>query len=303
MQHLLNVDLKYSFKGHRGAVYTLCKDLNALDLLSAGSDGMIIRWQPNLSQDGISIASIPDKIFCLLSSQKQSTLYAGTLSGDLFCIQIDGSKQVRRFRFHSNSIYRLALWKDHLISIAADGIISLWNVEAGQWMHHLQLSSSKLRSMSIDELADCIYVGDGNGNLFVLSLPDFQVIDKRHSVHDKTVFSLLSMESDKMLLSGGIDARLKLWKPGFEMINELKAHWFAVNDIVSLEGTNYIATASRDKSIRIWQKQSMDLVKEISRPKFAAHSHSVNSLCWIKESQILFSAGDDGMIYGWHITY
>ena len=29
-----------------------------------------------------------------------------------------------------------------------------------------------------------------------------------------------------MLLSGGIDARLKLWKPGFEMINELKAHWF-----------------------------------------------------------------------------
>ena len=37
---------------------------------------------------------------------------------------------------------------------------------------------------------------------------------------------------------------------------------FAVNDIVSLEGTNYIATASRDKSIRIWQKQSMDLVKK-----------------------------------------
>lgn len=302
MQDSIHIDLKFTFKGHTGAVYTLCKGLNASDFLSAGSDGYICQWQPETKEDGISIASIPDKIFCLQVAPKVNTVFAGTLSGDLFSIRLDGSALVRRFRFHTKSIYRIAFWNDFLISVSGDGIISLWNVLDGQWLHHLQLGSAKLRSLAVDEINNLVYVGDGNGNLFQLKLPELTLILKKVAAHDKTVFSMACLQHSEALITGGIDARLRTWDHELNNKIELKAHWFAINDIIILEGTPYIATASRDKSIRIWQNQTLDLVKEISRPKFAAHSHSVNSLYWNKESQILFSTGDDGMIYGWHIT-
>lgn len=283
-------------------MYAICQGLKPNDLLSGGSDGLITHWQIGKEKDGVSIARMEDKIFCLLLDAKGQTLYVGTMSGDLFSIRLDGSAFVRRFRFHTKSIYRLALWNDFLISISGDGIISLWNTADGQWVHHLHLSPAKLRSLTVDEVNNMVYVGDGNGNLYQLKLPEFKLNEKKIAAHDKTIFSMACLQNPELVISGGIDARLKTWDNKLNNKIEHKAHWFAINDIVFLEGTDFIATASRDKSIRIWQKQTLDLVKEISRPKFAAHSHSVNSLCWFKESQILFSAGDDGMIYGWHIT-
>ena len=283
-------------------MYAICQGLKPNDLLSGGSDGLITHWQIGKEKDGVSIARMEDKIFCLLLDAKGQTLYVGTMSGDLFSIRLDGSAFVRRFRFHTKSIYRLALWNDFLISISGDGIISLWNTTDGQWVHHLHLSPAKLRSLTVDEVNNMVYVGDSNGNLYQLKLPEFKLIEKKIAAHDKTVFSMACLQNPELVISGGIDARLKTWDKKLNNKIEHKAHWFAINDIIFLEGTDFIATASRDKSIRIWQKQKLDLVKEISRPKFAAHSHSVNSLCWFKESQILFSAGDDGMIYGWHIT-
>ncbi len=297
----MEIELISTFKGHLSAVYTLCPGENH-SLFSAGSDGLICQWNTDDSDQGLSVARMDDRVFSLLYTASNKTLYAGTMSGDLFSLHLGRSREVRRFRFHSKSIYRLGLWNEILISVGGDGILSLWNGANGQWLTHLQLSNSKLRSLALDIKHDLVYTGDGNGKLFSLKLPNLSLIHQIPEHHDKTIFSLMYVQEEEQLISGGIDARLKCIDHQFNVVKELKSHWFAVNDICELTGTDYFATASRDKTIRIWTKRNLDLVKEISRPKFAAHSHSVNSLCWMESKQTLFSAGDDGMIYGWKIN-
>ncbi len=286
-------------QGHKGGIYTLCHGFEDNSFLSAGSDGLICKWNPDQNQNGVIIAQTGERLFSLLAFPAQKVIFAGTMQGDLFHLNFKNEQMVKRFKFHQPSIYRLAEWKDLLIVAAGDGIISIWNPENGDIINHLKITHQKLRSLDIDTENDILYTGDANGNLWILKLPEITLIDKIQNLHDKTIFSIKYLQTEKLLVTGGLDAHIKICDGKGKIHQDIQAHWFCVNDICDLTGTPFMATASRDKTIRIWDKRDWSLVKEISSPKFATHLHSVNSLLWKEEELILYSAGDDGNIFGW----
>ncbi|MBK9729452.1 MAG: hypothetical protein WAS55_03935 [Saprospiraceae bacterium] len=292
----------HKLQGHKAAVYCLCNGFERHTFFSAGSDGIICKWNSELTSDGILFASTGERIFSLAAFSEFGVLFAGTMLGDLFYIDFEKGSTAKRFRFHQHSIYRLAKWNEILVAIAGDGIISLWNARDGKLMDHLKISNAKLRSLAIDSKNNTAFIGDSNGTIHILSLPDLQIIHQIHEYHQKTIFSMCYLESEKYLITGGLDAMIRVLNADNQSVIEIKSHWFCVNDICNLEGSPFFATASRDKSIRIWNKANWSLVKEISSPKFAAHMHSVNSLYWMQFMETLFSCGDDGIIYGWKLN-
>ena len=64
---------------------------------------------------------------------------------------------------------------------------------------------------------------------------------------------------------------------------------------------NLMATASRDKHIKIWE-DDLTLLKVIDFEKFAGHKNSVNKLCWLAEEKILLSVSDDRSMIAWKIN-
>lgn len=294
--HFLN-----SYKGHKGAVYQLCAGIEKGSFLSAGSDGLICQWNPAQSNNGLVIAQTGERIFSLLALPDQKMIFAGSMQGDLFLLNILNEPQVKRFRFHQASIYSIKPWNQSIITAGGDGILAIWNPENGSIRYHLKISHQKLRSLAIDAEQDILFAGDGNGHIWKLKLPDLELIQKLENIHSKTVFSLAYLSHEHLLISGGLDAHIKVTDNNNAILHDLNAHWYCVNDLCPLSGTNFIATASRDKTIRIWDKTDWSLAKEISSPKFAAHIHSVNSLLWNKTERILYSAGDDGAIFAWKI--
>jgi WD40 repeat protein len=114
---------------------------------------------------------------------------------------------------------------------------------------------------------------------------------------------MLFHETSDTLITGGMDARLQFHKITDEDIQSqsIKAHWFSINDLVEMEQGKTIATASRDKSIRIWDPIQQTLLKDLTSGFPGLQKHSVNSLVWSNEHNVLFSAGDDKKIFAWQI--
>ncbi|XHR96551.1 hypothetical protein ACFJIV_07785 [Mucilaginibacter sp. UC70_90] len=65
----------------------------------------------------------------------------------------------------------------------------------------------------------------------------------------------------------------------------------------------YFATASMDKSIKIWGSDDFKLYKNISREKgYPGHVLSINKLAWGTSDQLL-SVSDDKKIISWEIKF
>jgi WD40 repeat protein len=51
-----------------------------------------------------------------------------------------------------------------------------------------------------------------------------------------------------------------------------------------------------DKTVKIWDAGTLDLLKVLDKDKLPFHKASVNTLLWLDESKIL-SAGDDRCVF------
>lgn len=296
----MNIHATQTLEGHTSAIYAMTTGAHG-QLLSSGGDGWIVAWDPVSSENGRLIAKTASRIFSLLFLEAENIIIAGSMEGELFFIPMSRPDSLRRLKAHHASIYKIISIGAWIASIGGDGIISIWDPLKFQLIQQYQLSSTRLRSMSYDIVLSKLYVGDHLGDVYAIDVPGFDKIEKLTSRHKSAVFSMFLDNATNRLFTGGLDAQLIISQGFAEALLSLDAHWFCVNDICLLTGTPWLATASRDKSIRIWDSEKYDLVKELSRPNFAAHQHSVNALVWYPDHHLLCSAGDDKKIICWKI--
>ena len=67
----------------------------------------------------------------------------------------------------------------------------------------------------------------------------------------------------------------------------------------SPDGT-YFATASRDKTVKIWKTENRQLLLRINKEQQDGHLNSVNKVVWTEQG--LVSTGDDRAIILWEIN-
>jgi len=126
----------------------------------------------------------------------------------------------------------------------------------------------------------------------------------RWQAHDNSVFSLQYVEENSLLLSGGRDAHLNIWdlKANHSLVQSLPAHNYTINAFALSPSGDYFATASRDKTLKIWDTHSFQLLKVVDFARNLAHTHSVNRICWLKSDNSLISCSDDRRIIRWQVT-
>ena len=83
------------------------------------------------------------------------------------------------------------------------------------------------------------------------------------------------------------------------MLSEQPAHWYTLNHLAFSPDGALFATASRDKTIKIWDAQTFSLLKTIDTIRYGGHINSVNRLLWLPEA--LLSVSDDRTMKIWGI--
>lgn len=292
------------FTGHKAAVYSLLEAPDMPSLFSAGGEGWIVEW-PLDTQDttGKLFARIPANIFALCVLPTQNQLVAGDMHGGIYWIDCLTKSIVHKQAWHQKGTYALYADTQYLYSGGGDGVLTRWDIHTAKPVESLALSENRLRNITAwqDEL--CIASSDGA--LYWINKESFTQIHKVENAHENSVFCTHYLDENR-LLSGGRDAKLMYWERSvhthvFECRKAIPAHWATINALAVSPCGRWIATGSRDKSIRIWSAEDLSLLKVIERPKYEGALNSINTLWWSATTGWLYAGGDDRTILVWAI--
>jgi len=291
MNAKITINLIRQLSGHRQGLYGLAgKDHGSF--YSCGGDGLLVQWWPLESDQGKLIANLDEPVYSMAFDTGIGVL-CGTQSGIL--VVLDPDFNARKLEKHKGGIFHISvLENENFITCGGDGKVVLWNKQL-EILQEKQLSQKSIRcAVHID-----------NGWAFGSSDSDIYITDSEFRVrqilrgHKESVFALEYVNGK--LISGGRDALIHIWDiPEGRQELPVQAHWFHVNDLKLNAENSILASASMDKTIKLWYAGNLELMKVLNSEKYGIHKSSVNRLLWLNET-VLISASDDREIGVWEI--
>lgn len=286
--------------GHKSAIFTLEQTKEQSCFFSAGGDGMVAHWDVTKPDEGKLIARVPSNIFALKYLEERNLLALGSLQGILYFIDLDNNKVVEPPIKLEKAIYDFELMNDKLLVAGGGGKLSVVDIDSNQLTAQYTLSTENLRSVSFNGAVGTIAVGASDNTAYLLN-QDFQLTQLLEQ-HYSSIFTTKLLRNNT-LLTGSRDAHLGVWNytGHWENVHYIPAHNYTINHIVEHPTLPIFATASRDKTIKIWDADNAKLLKVINKQKQDGHVNSVNKLLWLPHNNWLVSGSDDHTIMVWEI--
>lgn len=290
----LQIERIDTFSGHRGPVYALEKGVDSL-FYSAGSDGWVVQWNLAKPDLGKVIAQIEGSIYAM-KLDASGILWIGHNYEGIQGIQVADQTQVFAIPTKGLSIFSITFvgtnaWIGH-----NEGLITVVDIATKSVVKHIKASATSVRCFCV--LADDrVAVGYSDGFVRIFD-SEYQLV-RDFKAHDSSVFSLQSRGGE--LYSVGKDARIKRWSNDFQLLNEVIGHIYAIHDIQFSPDGKWFATASMDKTVKVWESETLTLRKVLDASRHGGHKNSVNKLIWSSFDDLLVSASDDKNLSIWKI--
>lgn len=287
------------FTGHRGAVYALQGTANPNLFLSASGDGKVVRWDMRMPDQGEQVADALKPIYCIHFDRERKLLFIGNSEGGLHMVDLAQGEELRHLHAHRLGIFRIIpLGNDRIVCSGGDGTISVWKVPNMELERQIPLSDEKLRGLAVNMDGSLLAVASLDGRVHVLNTRD---LSTRHTIiaHERGAASVCWHPSKPVLMSGGRDGHLRFWRSDadFKALQAIPAHRANIYGIAFNPDATLCATASRDKSVKLWDGHTFDALDRLDL-KTSGHMHSVNAVHWCADGTLL-SASDDRTIRAW----
>ena len=287
--------------GHTGAIYAITPAESPNQIFSAGGDGWIVHWDLENPDTGKLVAKTEVGIFSLLYIPEINTIIAGDLNGGVHWIPLTQPQLAKHIGHHRKGVFDIQKIGDSIFTIGGDGFITKWSLDQQRSIESLQLSGQSLRSLDFNPETGALTIGASDGYIYILDIR-LNLIAKFQNAHAKSVFTVRHSPQLPQLWSGGRDAILKIWQEKtdtLDLISTQPAHLYTINHIAFHPNGSLAATASRDRTIKIWDTQTGELLKVLNAARNGGHLNSVNRLLWLQYKNYLISASDDRTMIVW----
>lgn len=292
-----------TFQGHKGAIYSLSQGLEQGTFLSAGGDGIVVRWRMDAPNDGAGLVNVGEPVFSIRSIKEHSLLLIGTGTGRLLVVDLKSRHEVQAFSAHTKGIFRITPLDDRSLACAGgDGTLSIWHMTDDRssplkLFRQVPLCEEKLRDIVLSSDHQRMIVACGDGSLRELDLPQLNE-RQRFDGHANGANCAAFHPSKPVLVSGGKDGQVKVWHADGRLALEWPAHKGSVYGMTFDPSGRYLVTAGRDALLKVWDANTLDVVARSTREK-KAHTHSINALLWVGD--VLLTASDDRRVQGWRL--
>ena len=290
------------FLGHRGPVYVLLSE-GQDRFLSGSGDGLVVHWQLDRPDDGEVIVQVGQAVFAAHRTRDKGQLLIGTEGGGLHVVDVASKQELHLFQVHRKGIFAFSdIPKERVVVAGGDGSISIWQVGSSSedaamtLQRQIPLCEEKVRGLATSQDGSLLAVACGDGTVRILDTVD---LNERHTLdaHEGGAQSVAWHPDKPVLVSGGKDGHLRFWnrEQQFKALQAFPAHKAGIYAI-AFDPSGKCATASRDKTAKLWDSATFDPLARLDRLA-GGHSHSVNAVCWVGGT--LLTGGDDRIIHAW----
>lgn len=297
----MKVELLHIYTGHADAIYALCKGHAEGIFYSGSADQFVGSWNAALGTFDKPLVKATGSIYALCHDIPQQTLYVGQRKGIIIQVDLTKEQIPRSYQAHESDVFCIEQVDENRIATgSADGHLKIWSKNPFKLLHDFKLSDTSIRSIHIYQKE--IFVGLSDHTIRVFDT-DTWTQKQLLQGHQNSVFTITTID-ENTLVSAGRDATFIIWKKTDHQwisAQSIPAHMYTVNHLSLSPNGQLLASASRDKTFKIWDAQTMKLLKVINRQKVeAAHTHSINRVLWL-DDQTLLTTGDDKKIIAWQV--
>lgn len=220
-------------------------------------------------------------------------LLIGLLNGDFHAIDAQSKKEIFSYSFPNDGVFSIASCTSftyYYVGLAS-GTLAIFDAATFELLYLEKIAQDKIRKLKFCPQDRNLYVASKDGTVRIFDPLQFSCIDT-WTAHSEGVNALV-FGPDDTIITGGKDGYIRSWKRSgtTELLHEFPAHRGVIYDL--LVCGKFLISASRDKSIKIWELPTFAPVK-----KLTDHRQSVNALAQQNDHSFV-SVSDDATLISW----
>ncbi|MFN4084096.1 MAG: WD40 repeat domain-containing protein [Bacteroidia bacterium] len=296
----IKVNKLAQFTGHTNSIYALGLASNN-KIYTGASDGFIVEWNLQNPDEGKLVVKVNRPVYSFLFLSEHNLLLSGTAQGNLYVIDLSSGKEIKNIEAHANGIFDIKLFNNFILTCGGDGKLNIWDCDFNL-INSKKTTDKNARVIAVNNNKKEIAVGysDNNIRIFNSNYKEINII----SEHTNSVFALCFNNDFSMLMSGGRDAQLNAYyaNNNFSLLKRIPAHLYHINSIAFNPAGNLFGTVSMDKTIKIWDSETLELLKVIDFARNQSHTNSINKILWLSNNEFV-TCSDDKTAMVWQLVY
>ncbi|XP_065177518.1 notchless protein homolog 1-like [Sycon ciliatum] len=293
----------HTCKGHSHWILYMAWSPNGKVVASGCKNSEIRLWNPlNGQQAGRPLVGHRQWITCLawqpLHKDGQCRyLASASKDGDIRIWNTSISKCERILSSHTKSVACIRWGGEGLLySASQDRTIKVWRAEDGTMCRTLQGHGHWVNTMAL------------NTDYAIRTGAYDPGKPQKVAVAEATAEELTALAEERydnakaggkeLMVSGSDDYTLFLWEPANDKkpIARMTGHQQLINDVRFSPDTRFIASASFDKSVKLWEGRTGKFIATLR-----GHVNAVYQVAWSADSRLLCSGSRDSTLKVWDI--
>jgi WD40 repeat protein len=287
-------------------IYSVAFSPDGRTAVSGGRDTTAVLWDLETGELKQKFTDYENTINAIIFGPDGRTILAGGRGDDSAMIEwdIETGQVVRRFEGHKEAIEGLDLLPDGsaFLSMSTDGVLNLWSFETGDIIHQMNISDENLnatigavRASAVSPDGRTAVTGDENFGVMLWDLSSGELL--RSYEIPAGVNEVTFHPDNGTVLVGALTGTIyALDLQTGEITGSLTGHSEAVMNLFVMPDGRYAASASVDKTARLWELERGHVIRRFAPPGALTFEVELSP-----DGRTALSGSNDGTVTLWGV--
>ncbi|EDX83921.1 hypothetical protein S7335_1618 [Synechococcus sp. PCC 7335] len=301
-----------TLSGHRNWIWSIVYSPDGSLLVSGGEDQTVRIWNIQTGHCLKSLTGYANAIRAITFSPDGQTLVSGSDDYTVKLWDIEQEQCLQTLTGHKNWILSVAVHPDSrlIASSSADRTVKIWDIQRNRCVRTLPGHTNTVWSVAFSPNRQILASGGHDGSIHLWDIQD----GHRLAIlkHPSQVRSVAFSPDGRTLVSGSSDKQVRLWDvESGQCLRVMSGHsgmvWTVayrsktvdsktVNSKTDGSDEPTIASASSDKTLRLWHAQSGDCLRTLE-----GHTNWIWSIAFSPQGNLLASGSADKTVKLWDV--